>query len=140
MPAKPGGAPSDVKRNYAQVVGRMTGPKTEAAMAKVLSIGITGAKELAPLEYGTLMNSAFRRIEKTPTGILGVAGFAGGMTQDGFNYAYYLHENTNWSPRRPENKKGPAWNPDAEPKFLEKGFISPQQMTLIQQAIRSSYE
>lgn len=133
MPAKAGGAPSDVKRNYAQVVGRMAGPKTEAAMAKVLSIGITGAKELAPLEYGTLMNSAYRRIEKTPTGIRGVAGFT-------VNYAVYLHEKTNWKPRPPDMKKGPAWNPDAEPKFLEKGFISPQQMTLIQQAIRSSYE
>lgn len=132
MPAKPGKSAKDVKRQYAAYVGRMVGPKTESAMALVLSIGITGAKELAPLEYGTLMNSAYRRINPTPTGIQGVAGFV-------VNYAYWLHERTNWSPRPPSKKAGPAWNPDAEPKFLEKGFTSPEQTQMMKIALVAEY-
>lgn len=31
-----------------------------------------------------------------------------------------------WKPRPPLLKKGNAWNPDAEPHFLEYGFESPE--------------
>ena len=133
MPAKNGKGGTQLKRKYSVFVGKMAGPKTESAMAKVLSIGMTGAKELAPLEYGTLMNSAFRRIEKTPAGIMGVAGFT-------VNYAIYLHQNPNWSPRPVNMKKGPSWNPNASPKFLERGFTDPGQKALMQKAIGSTYK
>jgi len=133
MPAKAGKGGKQLKRKYAVFVGKMTGPRTESAMAKVLSIGMTGAKELAPLEYGTLINSAFRRIEYTPHGIRGVAGFTAA-------YAIYLHENRNWSPRPPDKKTGPGWNPNAKPKFLERGFTDPDQRALMQKAIGSSYK
>jgi hypothetical protein len=123
MPAKPGKGGANVVRNYKRVVGKMTGPRTESAMAKVLSIGMTGAKELAPLEYGPLINSAFRRTEKTQYGLRGVAGFAVG-------YAIYLHQNPNWSPRPPDKKTGPAWNPNATPKFLERGFTDKDQIAI----------
>jgi len=133
MPAVTGKDGKAMKGKYLALVGKMTGPKTESAMAKILSIGITGAKELAPLEYGTLMNSAFRRIEKTGAGIRGVAGFT-------VYYAYYLHEKLNWKPLRPEFKKGPGWNADAEPKFLEKGFTSQSQIKLMQTALGDEYK
>ena len=132
MPAVSGKGAARLNQRYKQLICRMTGPKTETAMALVLSIGITGAKELAPMEYGTLMNSAYRRINKTPTGIQGIAGF-------GVAYAIYLHENPNWSPRPVNMKTGPAWNPNAEPKFLEKGFTSNEQKALIQRAIKAEY-
>ena len=145
MPAKPGKSGADVKKAYNKFVGRMVGPKTEAAMAKVLSIGMTGAKELAPLEYGTLMNSAFRRIEKSSGGFRGVAGFANGTSKNKktgelFNYAFYLHEHTNWSPRAPDKKKGPAWNPNAKPKYLERGFTDPLQRKKMQMVLGSTYK
>lgn len=140
MPAKPGKSGANVKKQYSNFVGRMTGPKTEEAMALVLSIGITRAKELAPMEYGTLMNSAFRRIDKSATGIIGVAGFAGGMNKDGFNYALYLHETTRWKPRPVEQKAGPAWNPQATPKYLERGFTDPDQRAKMQKAIGDTYK
>lgn len=140
MPAKNGKGGAQLKRKYSVFVGKMAGPKTESAMAKVLSIGMTGAKELTPREYGTLMDSAFRRIDKTPAGIMGVAGFSGGMTKKGFNYALYLHQNTNWSPRPVNMKKGPSWNPNASPKFLERGFTDPEQKALMQKAIGSTYK
>ena len=133
MPAKAGKGGEQLKQKYSVFVGSMTGPKTESAMAKVLSIGITGAKELAPLEYGTLMNSAFRRIEKTNTGIRGVAGFT-------VYYAYYLHERLDWKPRPVAMKSGPGANMNAEPKFLQKGFTNPDQKALMQKAIGRTYK
>ena len=134
MPAKSGKGGKDVKRKYSVFVGKMTGPKTKSAMAKVLSIGVTGAKELAPLEYGTLINSAFRRIEGSKQlGWRGVAGFTAA-------YAIYLHQKTNWSPRPVAMKAGPAWNPNATPKFLERGFTDKDQIALMQRAIGDTYK
>ena len=69
MPAKSGKGGTQLKQKYAKFVGSMTGPTTKAAMAKVLSIGMTAAKELTPMEYGTLINSSFRRIEGTEPNI-----------------------------------------------------------------------
>lgn len=134
MPAVTGKDGQILKNKYAAFVGKMTGPKTEAALAKVLSIGVTGAKELAPLEYGTLINSAFRRIYPAGNNKLrGVAGFT-------VYYAYYLHEKTNWRPRPPSKKSGPAWNPGATPKFLEIGFTSSEQRELMQKALGDTYK
>ena len=140
MPAKNGKTAAKTKQQYSAFVGRMTGPKTESAMALVLSIGMTGAKEHAPIEYGTLIDSAFRRIGKKSTGFTGVAGFAGGMTEKGFNYALRLHEITNWKPRPVAMKKGPAWNPHATPKYLERGFTDPDQVAMMKKALGDEYK
>ncbi|AZU97933.1 hypothetical protein [Vibrio phage LP.1] len=132
MPARPGKTPRHVKQEYAEFVGRMTGPRTKAAIAKVLSIGMTGAKQYAPLEYGTLMNSAFRRIEGSRMNWRGIAGFT-------VYYSFYLHQRMDWNPRPPDKKAGPAWNPNARPKFLELGFTAPDQITLMQKALGEEY-
>jgi hypothetical protein len=121
-----------LQRQLNDMLRNATGRQTEAAVAKVLSIGITGAKELAPMEYGTLINSAFRRIYPEGRDIVGIAGFA-------VSYAFHLHEITTWNNRAPEDKEGTAWNPNGEPKFLEKGFTSSGQLTLMHRALRSSY-
>lgn len=139
MPAKSGKGGAQLKSKYENYVGSMTGPRTKACMAKVLSAGMTNAKENAPLEYGTLINSAFRRIEGSRGNWRGIAGYSGGMTEKGFNYAFWLHENTNWSPVAPEDKQGPAWNPFAVPKFLELGFTGPLAREEIQGIISSEY-
>lgn len=134
MPAKSGKGGKQLKQNYNKFVGRMTGPKTKSAMAKVLSIGMTGAKELAPLEYGTLINSAFRRIESSDkTGVRGVAGFTAA-------YSIYLHQKRDWKPRPVAMKQGPAWNPDATPKFLERGFTDKDQVAKMQKVIGKEYK
>lgn len=138
MPAKTGKGGNQLKRKYAAYVGRMTGPRTEEAMTLVLSIGIGYAKEYAPLEYGTLINSAFRRIEKKPFGgFRGIAGFA-------VNHAVYLNGDAThtplWKPRPPEDKSGPGWNPFATPRFLDLGFTGPIPKPEIQEAIRNSYK
>jgi len=140
MPAKSGKGGAQLKSKYATMIGEMTGPRTESAMAKVLSIGMTGAKERAPMEYGTLMNSAFRRIEKTGAGIRGLAGFSGGVSADGFNYALYLHHSNKWRPRPVGMKVGPSWNPNATFKYLERGFTDKDQRSMMNIAIGGSYK
>ena len=140
MPYKAGHGPQQLKAKYKATVTKMAGPKAESAMAKILSIGMTGAKELTPMEYGNLMNSAFRRVERHPTEVVGLMGYTGGMTAKGFNYGYHLHETTNWKPRPVGMKDGPAWNPRATPKFLERGLTDPDQKALIMRALRSEYK
>lgn len=137
MPAKSGRGAKDVNKNYAAFVGKMTGHKTQAATAKVLVIGMTRAKELAPVEYNDLAGSAYHRVTKGANGVQGVGGFLAGITKDGFNYALKLHNTRNWSPRRPEDKEGPAWNPDASPFFLKRGFTDPDQKALMLRAIKT---
>ena len=137
MPAKSGKGGAQLKRKYSVFVGKMTGPKTKSAMAKVLSAGMTNAKENAPLEYGTLINSAFRRIEGSrQLGWTGVCGFT-------VAYAYYLHGDQSytplWKPKPPEDKDGPGYNPFAVPRFLELGFIGPLAKDEIERIIRESY-
>ena len=67
------------------------------------------------------------------SGIRGIAGFSAA-------YAIYLHQKTDWSPRRPEEKAGPGYNPNAEPKFLERGFTDRDQVAMMKKAIGSSYK
>jgi len=115
-----------------RIINQAEGSRKRAAIAKVLSIGITGAKMLAPMEYGTLINSAFRRIYPEGRDIVGVAGFA-------VSYAFYLHESMTWNNVAPEDKDGPAWNIEGSPKFLERGFTDESQKVLMLRAIASSY-
>lgn len=138
MPAKSGKGGKQLKQKYSVFVGQMTGPRTKAAMVKVLSAGMTNAKENAPLEYGTLINSAFRRVEgSNQMGWVGVCGFA-------VSYAYYLHGDQSytplWKPVAPEDKEGPGYNPFAVPRFLELGFIGPLAEPEIQRIIQDSYK
>lgn len=140
MPAKPGKGAVNVNRNYKSFVNKMTGIKSEASVVKVLVIGMSKAKELAPVEYGTLSQSAYHRVMKIGIGVRGIGGFLAGISiykGKEFNYAAKLHNTTNWSPRRPEFKEGGAWNPDATPFYLERGFTDPDQISLMKRAIKS---
>lgn len=140
MPAKPGKSAKDVNRAYSVFVGGMTGPKTKAAITKVMVVGMTYAKDHAPVEYSTLINSAYRRTEGSAPDFMGVCGFAGGASDKGFNYALYLHEKKNWSPRSPNRKSGPAWNPNATSNYLADGFTLPKQKTMINKVLGSEYK
>jgi hypothetical protein len=140
MPAKSGKDGSNVVKNYQVLVGRMTGPKTRGAVAAVMTTGMTYAKFHAPVEYNVMANSAYQRINETENSFHGECGFENGVTPDGFNYAFWLHETLRWKPRPPNKKAGPAWNPDATPKFLEHGFTSPEQQEMINIIIKDSYK
>ena len=137
MPAKAGKGSKQLIAKYAEKVGEITGPRTSAGIAKVMAVGMSYAKEYAPIEYGTLINSAFRRIDNVGGEPVGTCGFMA-------NYAIYLNGTANytpiWKPRAPEDKEGPAWNPFATPRFLDLGFTGPLAAPEIQRVIMESYK
>jgi|GEM_PF-5122179 len=84
------------------------------------------SKEKAPIEFGTLQNSQMFDVVKNATGVKGTLSY-------NTMYASILNDGIyKWKPRAPANKKGPAWNPNATPHFLEYGFESAQGKANIQ--------
>lgn len=95
-----------------------------------------------PIAYSTLINSRFMNV------------FNNGSTwvlELGYNTAYAarLHNNTDWSPRRPpkygqDGSRGGAviapaqgWNPDAKPFWLRDAFESQESKQDIQKTIKA---
>ncbi len=98
----------------------------------VQSVAITGAgwaKQFAPIEYGTLINSQDIRLMQSVNNVYATVGFY-------TNYAVYLETNKDWRPRPSSEKAGPGYNPDARPGFLKYGFEGPEAQADIQNARR----
>ena len=135
MPFKKGKSPAELTSKFSQIVGNMTEKSTKAALTKAIIKGAGFSKEIAPIEFGTLINSQFRMIEKTATGWRGIVGYA-------VNYAVYLESPKaggrmdNWQPRPPEQKEGNAWNPISSQGFLRLGFTGLESGPIIQQILR----
>ena len=109
--------------------------KIEQKARTTMHIVLAGARarsdEKAPLEYGTLVNSAFTDVKVSGYKVQGVFGY---MT----NYAAFLNNTTNWKPRPIEMKKGPATNMNATPHFLDyHGFESPEARAEIEKDIKT---
>lgn len=78
------------------------------------------SKTKAPIEYGTLHGSQDIDVKQERTSTIGTLSY-------NTKYAAILNDGKyQWNPRPPSEKKGPSWNPDAEPHFLEYGFESPE--------------
>lgn len=121
MPAKGMNA---VRSKLASTFEKIAGPMTEDCITAVLIVGGGYADALTPMALGTLVNSRFRKVEKTADGWTGRYGYAA-------NYAAAVHEKpgtlkgTN-TPRSPATL-GNVWDNSmgangAEPEFLTKGF------------------
>jgi hypothetical protein len=78
MPFKPGKSPKDLSNNYKKKVTGIVKDKAEAVMTKVITYAAGASKEIAPIEFGNLINSQFRRIEQTSTGYRGTLGYTVG--------------------------------------------------------------
>ncbi len=84
------------------------------------------SEEKAPIEYGALINSKRIDVVKNASRVTGSLSY-------NTLYASILNNGIyKWKPRSPANKKGPAWNPNATPHFLEYGFESPEGKANIQ--------
>ena len=96
----------------------------EKAMTEALISGLAYATEYTPLATGALINSQYRAVRVEGGRITGWAGYF----QD---YAIYLNNSTKWKPKPPPKKvKGKtvnAWNANATPRFLQKGFEDAEQ-------------
>ena len=117
-----------VKSNYRRVFKDIREKKAVQFVTAVNSIGAAASKELAPMEYGTLVNSQMMDVSKVGNSVVGVVSF-------NTFYAAFLEFNPKWRPRPINLKDGPATNMSAEPHFLRKGFESPESQAAIKQAI-----
>lgn len=121
-----------VKANMRKVVDKIDRKAVQFVQAVVSDAGIL-SKTKAPLAYGLLVNSQSQDFEKgqhSYTGILSYNTLYAGALNDPAK---------KWMPKPPpkygNQKKGvapaTAWNPDAEPHYLEYGFESPEAKAMI---------
>lgn len=135
MPFKAGKSPKDVSRKYKAVVNDMAGRKVKTALTKVVVYAAGASKEIAPVEFGSLVNSQFREVNKTDFGWRGTVGY----TQ---SYAAALESPRpggrldGWKPKPPEEKFGPAWNPIATQGFLRLGFLGQESRPAIERILK----
>lgn len=130
-----------------QVVGRLKlvmdeakGERTNKAITEMLIIGGENSAVLTPIDTSTLINSQGRELWATATGQSGALYY-------GAKYAKWVHNMPGTLKGQLRNHFGRTragvnfgggtlggryWDPDAEPKFLEKGM---QQMAVDAEAI-----
>ena len=111
----------DINKRYRETVGQIS-DNQEKVVTAILILAQTRASYYTPQDTNALINSQYRRIIQNDDGkIVGRVGY----TQ---NYALALHGDENktplWNPRPPNTpgKKGGGYNPNASPRFLERGF------------------
>ena len=122
-----------VKRYLSTIRSDIEEKKTVQALTAVGQIGMASAVYYAPIEYSTLVNS--RRQGVSMVG--GKWTFTGGFYVE---YASYLEYNPNWSPRPPDKKAGPGFNPRARPGFLKYGFENNQSKRQMNAVLQSIYK
>lgn len=87
-----------------------------AERAMIVSASIIGgyATLMTPVDTSLLINSQYRKIKHGNNRVIAAIGYTA-------NYAASVHEASGWAAGQPrENGNGNYWDPDAEPKFLEK--------------------
>lgn len=109
---------------------QITDRQVPRALTVAATIGIAYASALTPVDTGNLIGSMFRRLQNNQHGWKCVVGYTAA-------YAMAVHNakgTLKGQPRRNFGKTkdgvefgggtgvGNYWDPDAEPKFLEKGF------------------
>lgn len=94
----------------------------------ILQVASAISVQYAPVEYSVLINSRRQRVDNVGGKIVGVFGYY-------TDYAAYLNFSPDWSPRPPERKAGPSWNPNATMGFIQKGFESSEARAQIQKVI-----
>lgn len=100
-----------IQRNARQLMRGKIPRDIERALTTIGVVVANKALEYTPVEFSLLVNSQYQILSASPTSYSVRVGY----TQD---YAAPLHERTDWSPRQPDMKDGPAWNPNAKTKFL----------------------
>lgn len=126
---------NNIKEKYKEFVQEVTLPLTEDVITKVLIIGQSNASALTPIDTSNLINSQYRRVERSGSRWTGKVGYTA-------DYAAWVHEMPGTLKSRPRSgvdsfvaykgtseertafasNTGNFWDPDAEPKFLLKGF------------------
>lgn len=106
----------EVNDNFKKIMRQVERPMTERTLTMVVMAIQTRSAYYVPQDTTALINSNFRDIIMTGSGMKGVVGY----TQ---NYAAALENRTDWSPRAPADRPSGtgAYNPNAQPGFLTQG-------------------
>lgn len=116
---------NQVKGKLRQAVAKIDKKAAQFVVAVINDAGIL-SKTKAPIEFGLLINSQQSEFTK------GATTYTGELSYNTV-YASILNDGVyKWKPRPVANKKGPSWNPNAEPHFLEYGFESPEAKQMIE--------
>lgn len=92
--------------------------KAARAVTAGAMVGQAFAQMLTPIDTSNLINSQYRKLERIGGGFRAMVGYTA-------KYAFFVHQSEGKGkglPRKTGTKKGRYWDPDAEPKFLKKGF------------------
>jgi hypothetical protein len=103
---------NNVRRGLSRFFNQEVNRRAERAITELLIIGMAKAAVYTPIDKGLLINSSFREVRVVGGKTIGIAGY----TQ---NYAQALHDREGWQGRL---------NPNAGPKFLERGFEETQSL------------
>lgn len=115
---------SEVRQSYHRLLGEISGPMAEKALTEVMIVAAGFAATMTPIDTSNLINSQFRHIGKSSTGITAMLGYTAA-------YAAAVHDKKGATvgknvPRdRNDPSRGNFWDPDAEPGFLRKAFEEP---------------
>ena len=124
-------------QQFSQVIASMSGPQAERTITEMLIQARQYSDELTPIDTGNLINSGYRNVRPLPDGYEGTVGYTA-------KYAEWVHEMPGTLKGQPREDFGRTsrysdfgpvipvafgggtgignyWDPNAEPKFLEKG-------------------
>jgi hypothetical protein len=123
-----------VQNRYKETVNQIDA-KGEKVLTMIMIFIQNRAAFYTPQDRNNLINSQYRQILGREGSVLkGMVGYAGAK------YAARLHNNSDWTPRRPDERRpqGGAYNPNASSLFLTKG--AQESMGEARQAIESEYK
>ena len=113
---------AQVKRNYRQLVKDVAEKQTNAAVYTILSQGAAISATITPIDTSNLINSQYApQITQGKGKVSGHVGYTA-------DYAGFVHNASGVLKGVPRPNKahepgrGNYWDPNAEPKFLQKGF------------------
>lgn len=124
-----------LQRNMGRIFKDINEKKAPQFVNAALSIGEIHSKELAPIAYSLLVNSVIKNVDIDSLSIKGTLSY-------NTNYAAALEFREDWKPKPPPKyanaKQGipsaPAWNPQATPHYLRKGFEDASSRAAIKKA------
>lgn len=111
----------------------LTGVIPEKAERAVQAAAVTGgalANSYAPVEYGFLRGSQYRKVESQGTRKVGMVAYTAA-------YAAAVHESSGTLTGQPRpSGRGNYWDPDAQPGFLSKGFEDADIDAVVEKAMK----
>lgn len=105
-----------LKRRMNTVLTKTIPQKAEKAVFAAITTGGAIANTYAPVEYGFLRGSQYRKIQLSGTAYIGAVGYTA-------DYAAAVHDAKGTLKGKPRpSGRGTYWSPSGEPKFLSSAF------------------